>query len=399
MSHRAAQPRRNHPIPPFLNRDSSRVGIVIAAGFAAAAINSAYLPLWFADHGLTASEIGQVVGAASLLRVVGGPLAGWVADRLGRPQAVVAAAAGIAALSAMALPGLHGFLPLLVAAALLGVGSALISPLTDAVALALAAARRLDYGRTRAWGSIAYMAATAGAGALLTRGGSGVVPGLLAGGYLAASLLALRLPAGARLPRRGGGALSVLHDRGFRLALLATALIQGSHAAYYSFAPLHWRAAGLSDTTIGLLIAEGVVAEVALFLWGRRLIDRLGPARLTALAALACILRWSALAFVTAVPALAVLQLLHAATFAFQHLSTMLVLRTLPPDRAGMAQTLMSALGFSAATAALVWLTGQLYGTWHGLAFLPMALVGGVALLTVPSLARVMRIRLASAAG
>ena len=39
-----------------------RVGLFIAACFAAMAVTSAYLPLWFADRGLTAAEIGQVLG-------------------------------------------------------------------------------------------------------------------------------------------------------------------------------------------------------------------------------------------------------------------------------------------------------------------------------------------------
>ena len=380
----------------FLGRESSRVGIVIAAAFAAAAVNSAYLPLWFADHGLSAADIGVVLGAASLLRVAAGPAGGWIADWLGRPQLVLAVAAGVAAASAALLPALRGVGRLLVVTALLGMSAALLSPLMDALALALARARRLDYGPTRAWGSISYVVATAGSGWLLSRAGSGVVPGLLAGGFAAAAALAWRLPRVEASTRGGSGAAGLLRNRSFLLALTATALIQGSHAAYYAFAPLFWRSAGLSDTVIGLLIAEGVVAEVALFLWGRRLVDRLGPARLTGLAAGACVVRWTALAFVTAWPALALLQLLHVATFAFQHLSTMLVLRELPAERAGMAQTLMSALGFSAASAALVWLTGQLYGTWGGLAFLPMAAVGGSALLVVRPLSRVMGGRAAS---
>ncbi len=369
---------------------------MVAAAFAAGAINAAYLPLWFADHGLSAAEIGTVLGAASLLRVVAGPVGGWAADRLGRPHVVLAASAGLAAISAAALPALRGLGPLLVVTALLGMSAALLSPLLDALALALARVRRLDYGRTRAWGSISYLVATAGGGWLLSWGGSGVVPGLLAAGFATAGLLSVRVPsqrpAGPAPGGRGGGARDVWKAPSFRLALAATALIQGSHAAYYAFAPLHWRAAGLSDTTIGLLIAEGVVAEVALFVWGRPLVERLGPARLTALAAAGCMVRWTSLAFVTAWPALMLLQLLHVATFAFQHLSTMMVLRELPPQRAGMAQTLMSALGFSAATAALVWLTGELYGEYDGLAFLPMAAVGGTAGLLVRPLRRVTRV-------
>lgn len=376
-------------------KDSSRVGLILAATFAAGAVSSAYLPLWFADRGLTASEIGYLLGVSSLLRVVGVPGGGWAADRFGR-RLVLGVAASLAALAAATLPVLRGVAPLLVATAMMGVASSLLSPLIDATTLALAAARRLDYGRTRAWGSVAYMLATACAGALLARTGSGVVPPLLIAGYGLATLGAFWLPNLAVAARRGGDAAGPFRDAGFRLALVATALIQGSHAAYYSFAPLYWRAAGLSDTTIGLLIAEGIVAEVALFMWGRGLVERLGPARLTAVAAGACIVRWTALAFVTGWGWLAVLQFLHAATFACQHLSSMLVLRRLPAARAGMAQTLLSALGFSAATGALVWLTGQLYGRWGGLSFLPMAAAGGAALFTVRPLARLQALHRAS---
>ena len=372
--------------------DGTRVGLVLAAVFAAGAVQSAYLPLWLADRGLTAGEIGFVLGVSSLLRVAGVPGGGWIADRVGR-RTVFVVAALCAAGAAGVMPGLHGLWWLLVAATVLGVGSSLLSPLADAVTLGLARARRLDYGRTRAWGSVAYMAATAAAGAVLGQAGSGVVPGLVLVGYGLAGVGGFWLPEAAGRLARGVRAAGPFGDKGFRLALIATGLIQGSHAAYYSFAPLHWRAAGLSDAVIGLLIAEGIVAEVALFVWGRGLVERLGSARLTAVAAGACVVRWTALAFVTDARALAVLQFLHAGTFACQHLSTMMVLQRLPSERAGMAQTVMSALGFSAATAALVWLTGQLYGPYGGLSFLPMAVVGGAAVFTVRPLSRVMAIR------
>ncbi len=361
---------------------------MLAAIFAASAVNAAYLPLWLADHGLTAAEIGLVLGVASLLRVVAAPGGGWLADRLGRRRAVLAGSAALAAACAAGLPAAHGLAPLMLIVTAAGLSASLLGPLTDALALALAAARRLEYAPTRAWGSISYMLTTAGAGAVLARLGSGAVPAMLAAGYAAAAAFACRLPDVSAGRRRAGISGGLWTDRRFRLSLAATALIQGSHAAYYSFAPLHWRTAGLGDTTIGLLIAEGIVAEILLFLRGQRLVRRLGPAGLTALAASACVVRWAGFAVTTAVPALMALQLLHAMTFAFQHLSSMLVLAQLPPERAGMAQTLTSALGFSAASAALVWLTGQLYGPWGGLSFLPMAAIGGAALLTVPGLTR-----------
>ena len=162
--------------------DSSRVGLVLAASFAAAAVSSAYLPLWFADRGLTAAEIGTVLGVASLVRVVGAPGGGWAADLFGR-RVVLSVAGLVAGVATACLPGLGGVWPLLVATAVLGLAASLLPPLIDASTLALAAAGRLEYAPTRAWGSVAYMAATAVAGAVLGRTGTGVVPWVLAAGF------------------------------------------------------------------------------------------------------------------------------------------------------------------------------------------------------------------------
>ncbi len=369
--------------------DGPRVGLFLAAFFAAGAVTTAYLPVWFADRGLSSAEIGQVLGLGSLLRVVTVPGWGWLADAVGRRRAVLFAGAAIAASSAVLLSASQGFVAILLVSAVQGVAASALTPLTDALTLTLAAVRRLDYGRTRAYGSVAYMAATAVGGALLGVTGSGVVPWMVAGFYGLASGFAVALPGVAVPAPAARMQQGPLRSPRFRLALVATALIQGAHATYYAFATLHWRAAGIPDGAIGLLIAEGIVAEVALFIWGRSLVERLGPARLTAVAAAASLLRWTATAFVTDIPALAAIQLLHAATFACQHLSTMLVLRTLPAQRSGTAQALMSALGFSAPTGLLIWLSGQIYGVAGGLTFLLMAAVGGSALLLLPAMARI----------
>jgi PPP family 3-phenylpropionic acid transporter len=188
----------------------------------------------------------------------------------------------------------------------------------------------------------------------------------------------------------------LLRITALRLAISASALIQGSHAAYYAFAAIHWRAAGLGNTTIGLLIAEGITMEIALFVWGGRWVARTGPARLTALAAGACLVRWTVLALTTEVAVLAVVQILHAATFAMQHLSAMGVLsRVIPPGRAAGAQTLHATLGFSAPTGLLIWLCGLDYARWGGAVFLPMAVLGGCGLLVAPALARALTVRAA----
>jgi PPP family 3-phenylpropionic acid transporter len=372
-----------------------RVALFFATLFAAGAINTAFLPLWFADRGLSATAIGQVLGVASLLRVFAGPSWGTIADRIGRRRPVLLAAALTASVAALMYLPLYGFAPLLAVAVVQGVASSALNPLIDSLALALARDGRMEYGPVRSIGSIAYMAASAGAGWLLSVTGSWVVPWLLAATYGSAAAVTPLLPEAARAPAapRAWAGLRLFANRPFRLIVLASALIQGAHAAYYGFAPLYWRSQGLSDSVIGLLIAEGIVAEVALFAWGRRLVERLGPAGLTACAAAASLIRWSVTAMAPPLAVLAAIQLLHAATFAMQHLSAMLVLsRAIPPERAATAQALHGALGFGAPTGVLMLLAGALYARYGGLVFLAMAAVGGMALLVVRPLARAIRV-------
>jgi MFS transporter, PPP family, 3-phenylpropionic acid transporter len=369
---------------------AARVGAFLGAYFAANAI-VAFLPLWFADRGLNPTAIGQILGSAALLRVLAGPGWGNVADRLGRRRPVLTSAAAAAAGLAASYVIATGFVPLLLIAAAQGIAASAINPLADSLALALAREGRIEYGPVRAIGSATFMVATAMAGWLLNRVGSWLVPWLLAVGYAAASLFSGFLPEAATPPAAAHAfaGLRLFRNKPFRLAVGSTALIQGAHAAYYGFAALFWRSHGVSDTVIGLLIAEGIVAEILLFARGRRLVEHLGPAGLTACAASASILRWTMTAAAPPLPLLALVQPIHAATFAMQHLSAMLILsRFIPPERAATAQALHAALGYGAPTGLMMLLSGWLYARYAGLVFLAMVAVGGAALLLVPPLAR-----------
>lgn len=365
----------------------------MAAVFAVTAAG-AFMPLWFTDRGLSAGAIGQVLGLASLFRVLSGPGWGTMADRVGRRRPVMTTAAIIAMTMSLSYLPLHSFLPILLVAAVQGTAASALGPLANSLALALARERKLEYGPVRAAGSISYMVMTAAVGQGLALLGATLVPWIQAMGYGLAAWFAHLLPEAQTPPAAphvlGGWGLFRLQP--FRLTVACTALIQGSHAAYYGFAAIYWRSQGIGDATIGLLFAEGIIAEIALFLRGRRLVEFLGPAGLTACASVASVVRWGGMALAPPLPVLAVLQLLHAATFAMQHLAAMMLLsRNVPPERAATAQSLHSALGQGVPNGLMVLLTGLLYARLGGGAFLAMAVVSGLALGLVGPLRRVAR--------
>ena len=375
-----------------------RVAQFMAAVFAVTAVN-AFMPLWFADRGLSPAAIGQVLGFASLFRVMSGPGWGTLADRVGRRRPVMTMAACVAMSMSLTYVPLHGFTPILLVAAILAIAASALGPLADSLALALTREGKMEYGPVRAAGSISYMLVTAAAGQGLAHLGAALVPWLQTVGYGLAALFARLLPEAAAPPAAprvlGGrvlGGWALFRLRPFRLTVACTALIQGSHAAYYGFAALSWRAQGIGDDVIGLLFAEAIIAEIALFLRGRRLVERLGPAGLTACAASAAVVRWTAMAFAPPLPVLACLQLLHAASFAMQHLAAMMVLsRSVPPERSATAQSLHSALGQGVPGGLMMLLTGFLFARYGNAAFLAMAVCAALALGLVAPLRRIGR--------
>src|ERR1700709_2402525 len=110
-----------------------RVGQYMAAVFSVTAV-SAFMPLWFADRGLSAAAIGQVLGLASLFRVISGPGWGTLADKVGRRRPVMISAAVVAMTLSLAYIPSHGFVPILLVAAFLGVAASALGPLADALA-------------------------------------------------------------------------------------------------------------------------------------------------------------------------------------------------------------------------------------------------------------------------
>src|SRR5437660_303448 len=85
-------------------------------------------------------------------------------------------------------------------------------------------------------------------------------------------------------------ARALLRDGGFVAIIVTSALIQASHAAYYTFASIAWQQAGFGGLTIAGLWVLGVLAEIVLFALSPRF--RLPFSLLVVIAALSAGLRW-----------------------------------------------------------------------------------------------------------
>lgn len=359
--------------------------LVFGAQFAAFGAMMPFLPAILAEGGLSAGQVGAVMAAGSLVRLVAAPLSGRLADRVPDMRRLLAIAALLAAASALGF-GLAAGLALLLAVQVLhSIAAAPIVPLCDALAVGAVRRGGFDYARIRSVGSITFMVGALVAGLAVEWWGPRVAAWMLAAGLLVTAWAALQLPTTPprEAPVASTSLWAPLAQPGFRWVLPLAALIQGSHAVYYAFSTLHWQAAGLGTGFIGLLWALGVLAEIALFLWGRPVVERLGVRGLVILAAGAGVLRWGVTALTHEPALLVAIQLLHGLTFGAMHLAAMRALLELPAGLSGRAQTLLAS-AVSASTGGLMWASGWLYGVAGGLAFLAMAglclLAAGLAL-------------------
>lgn len=368
-----------------------RLAAFYGAVFAVVGVQVPFWPVWLEARGLSAGEIGLVIAASFWPRVVTSLMIPHHADRLGerrRPMAFLAAMTLIGvALFALA----DRFWMFMGLSLVTGATFAAILPLGEALALQEAHAHRISYGRVRLWGSITFIVAAIAVGGALQQTGPEIVLLLLlvALGMTVATCLAL--PERPRPPRAGPppGLGRLLRQPGLVSFVLAAGLIQASHVVYYGFATLHWRAAGHGEAVIGLLWAEGVVAEIVLFAWAGAVLRRLPPLRLLGLAGGLSVLRWAATALSTDLVVLIPAQALHAASFGAVHLATVHHLRDHTPlELQASAQGFYAAIGGALLSGLLTPLGGWLYGRAGGEAFWAMAAIALLGTIAAVSLMR-----------
>ncbi len=363
-----------------------RIALFYAAVFLVIGVHVPFWPVWLKSRGLGPGEIGLILSVATWIRALAPPFIAQIADRHGARKRLMVMLASATGLAYLLFPLAHGFWPILAVTVIAAVCFSAVMPLGENLAMLNARDQGFDYGRVRLWGSITFIVAAAAAGRLLVGRDEDLILWLILVTLVLTVAATAALP-GAPAPQAAGTRrspiLRLLSNRVFVIFLIAVGLVQASHAAYYGFATIHWRAAGLSDAVIGALWAEGVLAEIVLFAFSGAVVRRLGPVRLLLLGAAAGIVRWGVLGSTADLAVIAAVQWLHALTFAATHLGAMHFLaRAVPREHSATAQTLYAALGVGVLMGLAMIVSGEIYGALAGAAFHAMAvmsMLGGLA--------------------
>jgi MFS transporter, PPP family, 3-phenylpropionic acid transporter len=325
-----------------------------------------FFPVWLKAVGIDAAWIGIVTAAPSVTRFTILPFVTGLSERRQSLRGAMIVTAFVTALGFSIVGTRHQPLLVLLAFAVTACVWTPMVPLTDAYALRGVTRYGINYGPLRMWGSAAFIVGALACGLLVdiiaARHLIWVIAAVAGLGAVASlGLQPLDHPKTGREAVPGAGAL--LREPGFLAIIVASALIQGSHAAYYTFASITWQASGFGGLTIAGLWALGVIAEIVVFALSPRF--TWPPAVLVLIGALSAVARWLITAQEPSATVLAVVQLAHGLTYGLTQLGTMgFLVRHVPGHVMVRGQGYLAACGGIVTTSASI-LSGVIYAR-HG---------------------------------
>lgn len=312
-------------------RSITRVSFLQALSFGSVGAVFPFLALELNRSGLDTWQLFFALTAAPVLRLIGAPLWGWLADRSGGTRRSLLIAAGVATLGAILLTGTTDW-ALVGAAVVFAVGRSGAGPLVEAVSIAAVDRDPGRYGAIRRWGSIGFMLTVV----LCTIGRDSLdLSPLWAGAVLATGLFILI----SASPSTASEAQPPLRERPplNDWVIWAVLSVSGLHfagvALYDSFFMVHLSNLGFGTVWFGLAVFLGITTEIIILTIGGRLIQGLGARWLLVAAVVLFIPRWLVTALGSELWHLIPIQATHGIGFGAYWLASIALLNERIPER------------------------------------------------------------------
>lgn len=265
----------------------------------------------------------------------------------------------------------------------------MILPAVESGATLLMQSEHIHYGKSRSFGSIGYTVALLLVGAATSIWSEQSILYLMILGLAAAVLFFLRSAPAVldKTPERTTTAISqtklrtLFQTKGFLVITLLAVLLQGAHAAYYSFGFIYLDDLNVSGFWIGVILNVAVLFEILFFRVSDRMLANVKISTMFLIAAIGSTVRWIVVFLFPITAVFVVTQMLHAISFGIAHYAFIQYISTrLPKQQIASAQGMYAAFAMSLSTAVLTIPAGYLYDITPGLAFL------GMAVCTVPAI-------------
>jgi PPP family 3-phenylpropionic acid transporter len=227
------------------------------------------------------------------------------------------------------------FWPMLAITIFYGMFYSPIISFLEAFTMDLLGRQKKSYGRIRVWGSISFIAVVLALGRIIDLYSVKIIVVLILAGSLILYIISTRIPGfqNVKKKRLSGGAKSLLQRR-VLVFLFCAFLMLVSHSAYYGFFSIHLENLGYGSTFIGLAWALASTAEILVMIRSDRIFSRFSIESILIFSFLTAALRWLILFLARSAAVILFSQILHAVTYGTFHISSILYIDRLAPDKA-----------------------------------------------------------------
>ncbi|WP_301100950.1 MFS transporter [Propionivibrio sp.] len=329
-----------------------RLSAYYFAYFAFIGVFSPYFGLYLQSLSFSAWDIGLLMSQMQLMRLFAPYLWGMLADRLGQRLLIVRMTGLVALIVFSAFFFISRFDGLLMAMTVFSFFWAAALPLVETLTFDHLRENLARYSRVRLWGSVGFIVAVMGAGALLDH-----LPLIsllwvsivtLVGIVLCSMLMPetmLHLPAEEHPPVG-----EILRQPRVRALLAASFAMAAAHGALNIFYPIFLADHGYRKSMVGALFSLGVLAEIAVFFFMSRAMRRFSLRTILLTSFTVAVVRFVMIGWgVDTLAVMVLTQLMHGLTFgAFHSTAISAINRWFPGRTRARGQALYSSLSFGA---------------------------------------------------
>ncbi len=281
------------------------------------------LALSMQARGFRPTQYAWLMATLPLSRLLAPPLWGALADKWLGTSLLLRVNTLISAASMAALSQPLSFELTVLAFVTWAFFSSSLVPLAEAGTYRLLGARSASFAHVRVFGSLGFGLSAIAVGVIGVGADLGAAFWGGAAGYLAAAFVSARIPKGsvAVAVPIFRAVLALARRRDVLLLWLGSTLYYAAHGAYDVYYGPHIRTIpGITDRSVSLAWALGVMAEIIVIMFVPRLLSGRVSQHLLVFSAVVSALRWWFIAHATTAAEVWLLQPLHAITFGLWYL-------------------------------------------------------------------------------
>ena len=291
---------------------------------------SPYASLYFADRGLSATQIGILMSLMQVMRIFGPNVWGWVADQSRRRVLVLRLTSVAAALTFCGMFVGQTFVFFFALMVTVNLFTSAPGPISEALMLSSMRGDLTHYGRVRLWGSVGFIVLVTVSGYALDWQGIELMPwiALLMLVMVTSVTFSLHEEPPTQHAQPSNSVRELLSRKSVVSFFASTFLMIAAHSSLYVYYSLYLSDMGYSKTVIGLMWSLGVIAEILFFFYQAPLFRRFGVRKLMLFSLAIAVVRFLMIGWgAQSLAILLVAQVLHAATFGVHHSASVATLQ------------------------------------------------------------------------